>query len=264
MSYIVLSGIEPRPSAHKSNHFTTYFFGLQASKMAMYTKYQRVCDTLFVFFTLSWLVTRLGFFPFWIINNTLFGAALIVPMFPAYYIFNSLLIILLVLHLFWTYLILRVAYKSILVGKVSKWSFSLVWDNGLHIAITLGLLDHHHNQISNSWHYFHNTRSPFHPHLKPKIFSSKTEIIIYFPIVCIVQLQISPLSMNCFRFCSIVKGNSCGNKQCVIPDNWIAYKTVSDSCEYYFPSLKDFPLLTSTCCVLFYKNTKYLNFQVHL
>lgn len=39
-------------------------------------------------------------------------------MFPAYYIFNGLLIILLVLHIFWTYLILKIAYKALNAGQM--------------------------------------------------------------------------------------------------------------------------------------------------
>ena len=37
----------------------------------------------------------------------------IVEMFPAYYIFNGLFSILLVLHVIWTYFIYKVAYKSL-------------------------------------------------------------------------------------------------------------------------------------------------------
>ena len=37
----------------------------------------------------------------------------IVEMFPAYYIFNGLFSILLVLHVIWTYFIYKVAYRSL-------------------------------------------------------------------------------------------------------------------------------------------------------
>lgn len=40
------------------------------------------------------------------------------PIFPAYYLFNSLLCLLLCLHLVWTWLILQVAIKSIGSGQV--------------------------------------------------------------------------------------------------------------------------------------------------
>jgi len=53
-----------------------------------------------------------------VMNSTLIEAPKIVPMFPAYYIFNSMLMILLVLHAFWTYYILKIAVKAIVSGKV--------------------------------------------------------------------------------------------------------------------------------------------------
>jgi hypothetical protein len=43
---------------------------------------------------------------------------MIVPMFPAYYIFNSLLSLLLILHAFWTWLILKIAYNAFYAGLV--------------------------------------------------------------------------------------------------------------------------------------------------
>jgi len=50
--------------------------------------------------------------------STCFGAKKIVAMFPAYYIFNSLLLLLLMLHIIWTYFILKVLYRAVLVGQV--------------------------------------------------------------------------------------------------------------------------------------------------
>ncbi|CAG9770788.1 unnamed protein product [Ceutorhynchus assimilis] len=91
---------------------------LEAAKMAKYSGYQKVCDVIFAIFTLLWIVTRLGFFPFWIIRNTSIDAPKIVPMFPAYYIFNGLLCILLVLHIFWTYLIVKIAINSLNAGQM--------------------------------------------------------------------------------------------------------------------------------------------------
>jgi len=93
------------------------FVILQGAKMAKYAKYQRLCDSLFAMFAFSWLVTRVGVFPLWIINNTLFMSGDHIATVP-YYIVNSQLIVLLILHIFWTYLILKLAYASLLVGKV--------------------------------------------------------------------------------------------------------------------------------------------------
>lgn len=35
--------------------------------MAKYANYQKVCDIIFVIFTILWIVTRIGVYPFWII-----------------------------------------------------------------------------------------------------------------------------------------------------------------------------------------------------
>lgn len=91
---------------------------LEAAKMAKYSGYQKVCDVIFAIFTVLWIITRLGVYPFWIIYSTSIEAPKIVPMFPAYYIFNGLLILLLILHIFWTYLILKIAYNSLNAGQM--------------------------------------------------------------------------------------------------------------------------------------------------
>jgi len=85
---------------------------LEAAKMCNYTNYQKACDIIFGVFTVAWIVTRLGLFPTWILYSTTIEAPQIVEMFPAYYIFNGLLSILLVLHTIWTYFILKLVYNA--------------------------------------------------------------------------------------------------------------------------------------------------------
>jgi hypothetical protein len=46
-----------------------------------------------------------------------------VEMFPAYYIFNGLLSILLVLHVIWTYFIMKIAYNALSSSKVKSFFF---------------------------------------------------------------------------------------------------------------------------------------------
>lgn len=46
-------------------------------------------------------------------------------MFPAYYIFNSLLIMLLILHIVWTYMILKIVIDSLQKGLVRFKIFDL-------------------------------------------------------------------------------------------------------------------------------------------
>ncbi|KYM97789.1 LAG1 longevity assurance like protein 5 [Cyphomyrmex costatus] len=91
---------------------------LEAAKLTKYANYQRLCDCIFAAFTILWIVTRMGVYPFWIIYNTSIEAPKIVPMFFAYYIFNSLLILLLFLHAIWTYLIIQIAYRAFNAGQM--------------------------------------------------------------------------------------------------------------------------------------------------
>uniref|UniRef100_A0A673MJK5 Ceramide synthase 5-like n=1 Tax=Sinocyclocheilus rhinocerous TaxID=307959 RepID=A0A673MJK5_9TELE len=86
-------------------------FLLEAAKLANYARYQRLCDFLFVVFSMIFFGTRLIIFPFWILNTTLFESWEII-------LFNFLLLVLQVLHMLWSYLIARIAFKAIMRGKV--------------------------------------------------------------------------------------------------------------------------------------------------
>ncbi|XP_019713310.1 ceramide synthase 5 isoform X3 [Hippocampus comes] len=95
-------------------------FLLEAAKLANYAKYQRLCDLLFIIFSLTFFVTRLVVFPIWVLNSTMFESWLIVGPFPSWWLFNVLLLVLQVLHIIWSYLIARIAVKAILRGKVRE------------------------------------------------------------------------------------------------------------------------------------------------
>ncbi|VFV40009.1 lag1 longevity assurance homolog [Lynx pardinus] len=95
-------------------------FLLEAAKLANYAKYQRLCDTLFVIFSAVFVVTRLGIYPFWILNTTFFESWEMIGPYPSWWLFNGLLLILQVLHVIWSYLIVRIAFKALIRGKVSK------------------------------------------------------------------------------------------------------------------------------------------------
>lgn len=45
---------------------------LEAAKMARYGGYQKLFYSLFIVFAVVWIITRLGFYPFWIIRRYLF------------------------------------------------------------------------------------------------------------------------------------------------------------------------------------------------
>ncbi|XP_071977915.1 ceramide synthase 6 isoform X2 [Engystomops pustulosus] len=100
---------------------------LEAAKMANYSKCQKLCDLLFVVFALVFVIARLGVFPLWILNTTLFESWEIVGPYPSWWVFNLLLLLLQSLHLFWSYLIVKIACKAISKGKTGKW-------NPLHVS----------------------------------------------------------------------------------------------------------------------------------
>ncbi|KAL9878773.1 ceramide synthase 6 [Glossina fuscipes] len=91
---------------------------LEAAKLTKYANYQKLCDIIFAIFTVVWIITRLGFYPR-IIYSSSVEAPRILPMFPAYYIFNGLLSMLLLLHIIWTYMILKIVIDSLHKGLMS-------------------------------------------------------------------------------------------------------------------------------------------------
>ncbi|XP_060925701.1 ceramide synthase 5 [Limanda limanda] len=93
-------------------------FLLEAAKLANYAKYQRLCDFLFIVFSVAFFLTRLIIYPIWVLNSTMFESWDIVGPFPSWWVFNILLLVLQVLHIIWSYLISRIAVKAMLRGKV--------------------------------------------------------------------------------------------------------------------------------------------------
>jgi len=91
---------------------------LELAKMFRYTRYQKTCDAVFVLFAITWVVTRCGVYPTWILYSTLIDAENFVEMFPAYYIFNGLLGTLQLLHILWTYFLFKAIQKALSKGGV--------------------------------------------------------------------------------------------------------------------------------------------------
>lgn len=90
---------------------------LEAAKSLKYANLQKACDIIFGIFTVTWVITRLMLYPR-IIYSSSVEAPQILPMYPVYYIFNSLLMALLVLHLIWSYMILQIVIQTIRVGQM--------------------------------------------------------------------------------------------------------------------------------------------------
>ncbi|XP_062411625.1 ceramide synthase 2 [Sardina pilchardus] len=93
---------------------------LESAKMFNYAGWKRTCDSLFVIFAVVFLVTRLVVFPSKIIHTTLILSMEVFQPFMGYYFFNALLLVLQALHIFWAWLILRMVYKFLFLGKLDK------------------------------------------------------------------------------------------------------------------------------------------------
>ncbi|KAG2429637.1 hypothetical protein HXX76_010867 [Chlamydomonas incerta] len=99
---------------------------LEMAKLARYADREPTIGTpAFVVFFLSWVACRVVIFPLFVIRSTLFepvvlvGAYLGVEPRPHWEIFNGLLILLFVLHLYWTVLIFEVIRKQLTDGSLT-------------------------------------------------------------------------------------------------------------------------------------------------
>ncbi|KAJ0989659.1 hypothetical protein J5N97_008015 [Dioscorea zingiberensis] len=93
---------------------------LETGKMSKYSGCEPIAVVMFLLFVCAWVIFRLLIFPFWVIRSTSYEVVLTLdkenlksegPIY--YYIFNSLLIFLLVLHIYWWFLMLRMLVKQI-------------------------------------------------------------------------------------------------------------------------------------------------------
>lgn len=75
-----------------------------------------VCDTLFALFAISFAITRLIFYPRYLVYSLLYEAPAILGTWPGYPLFAVLLLVLQGLHIFWFYLILRMIPSLLSTG----------------------------------------------------------------------------------------------------------------------------------------------------
>ncbi|KAF8389864.1 hypothetical protein HHK36_024381 [Tetracentron sinense] len=101
---------------------------LEIAKMAKYSGFERIASFSFILLVLSWVVLRLIYFPLWIIWSTSYEVLLSLDkekhqvVGPIYYfVFNTLLICLLVLHIYWGLLMFGMLIKQIQArGQISE------------------------------------------------------------------------------------------------------------------------------------------------
>ncbi|KAI3744249.1 hypothetical protein L1987_57326 [Smallanthus sonchifolius] len=101
---------------------------LEVGKMSKYSGAEGLASFSFILFVIAWIILRLIYYPFWILWSTSYE---IVPVLDKekyktlgpiyYYLFNTLLFCLLVLHIYWWVLIYPMLVKQIQDrGKISE------------------------------------------------------------------------------------------------------------------------------------------------
>lgn len=90
---------------------------MNACKCAKYAGKPKLTDALLVCFIPFWVISRIIIYPFWILNSSTFEVKKYIEPFTAYYLFNALLIALQILHIMWTYLIVKIAVNDVRKGK---------------------------------------------------------------------------------------------------------------------------------------------------
>ncbi|GAB4828982.1 ASC1-like protein, variant 2 [Ancistrocladus abbreviatus] len=96
---------------------------LEVGKMSKYRGAEALASVSFVLFVIAWFLLRLIYYPFWVLWSTSYEVVQIInkkehsvegPIY--YYVFNTLLYSLLVLHIYWWILIVRMLVKQIQAG----------------------------------------------------------------------------------------------------------------------------------------------------
>ncbi|XP_003793706.1 ceramide synthase 4 isoform X2 [Otolemur garnettii] len=95
-------------------------FLLEACKMFNYTPFRTACNVLFIIFSLVFFYTRLVLFPTQILHTTYYDSIREWSPFFGYYFFNTLLMLLQLLHVFWACLILRMLFSFVKKGQMEK------------------------------------------------------------------------------------------------------------------------------------------------
>lgn len=86
---------------------------LEGAKLAKYCNMQRLADLIFAIFTVVWIYTRCYLLPARVLYYTSYQALSVIEFFPAYYIFNALLCVLQILHIVWTYIIIKMVFDAL-------------------------------------------------------------------------------------------------------------------------------------------------------
>ncbi|GAB4837973.1 Ceramide synthase loh2 [Ancistrocladus abbreviatus] len=99
---------------------------MEAAKVFKYSEKELAASVCFGFFAVSWLILRLVFFPFWVIKTSSYDVRAFLKLsepYPKslYYVFNTMLLMLLVFHIYWWILICSMILRQLEnKGKVGE------------------------------------------------------------------------------------------------------------------------------------------------
>ncbi|XP_027112485.1 ceramide synthase LOH2 isoform X2 [Coffea arabica] len=94
---------------------------MEAAKVFKYSEKEFGASVCFGLFALSWLVLRLIYFPFWVIRSSRFASQTDTYDASLYYVFNTMLLTLLVFHIYWWFLICAMIMRQLKNrGKVGE------------------------------------------------------------------------------------------------------------------------------------------------
>ncbi|KAG2704200.1 hypothetical protein I3760_06G173800 [Carya illinoinensis] len=99
---------------------------MEAAKVFKYSEKELAASLFFGFFAISWLILRLAFFPLWVIKASSYDLCEFLKLSAAYptllyYVFNTMLLMLLVFHIYWWVLICSMIQRQLKNrGKVGE------------------------------------------------------------------------------------------------------------------------------------------------
>ncbi|XP_060088637.1 ceramide synthase 4 [Heteronotia binoei] len=93
---------------------------LEPTKVFHYLKWRKICDTLFLIFSCTFLISRLMIFPSKVLYNTYYYSMELYEPFLGYYLMNGSLMLLQLLHIFWSLLIIRMVCRFFVCGTMER------------------------------------------------------------------------------------------------------------------------------------------------
>ena len=90
---------------------------LEGAKSLKSASYEKVASFFFVWFVIVWIITRLGIFSR-IVYCGIFEFPTHFTPYPIYYLFATMNVFLLLLHIVWTYMIFKSILKLIINNKI--------------------------------------------------------------------------------------------------------------------------------------------------